>query len=204
MDLAKPVSCPICAHFKMSTKHSPLRKDDIESMKKVPYASTVGSLMYAMVCTRPDIAYAVGVVSRFLANPGKEHWEGVKWILRYLKGTSNMSICFGGDRPTLEGYTDADMAGDIDSMKSTSGYLFTFAGGAVSWQAKLQKCVALSTTEAEYIAVTEYCKEMLWLKKFFKELRMKQERFTVLCDSQSARHLSKNLSFHLRSKHIQV
>ncbi|KAL5713859.1 hypothetical protein ACHQM5_015896 [Ranunculus cassubicifolius] len=75
------------------------------------------------------------------------------------------------------------MAGDIDSMKSTSGYLFTFAGGAVSWQAKLQKCVALSTTEAEYIAVTECCKEMRWLKRFFKELRMKQERFTVLCDS---------------------
>ena len=81
------------------------------------------------VCTRPDIAHAVGVVSRFLSNPGKQHWEAVKWIFRYLRRTSKLCLSFGRGKLVLEGYTDADMAGDLDGRKSTSGYLFTFAGG---------------------------------------------------------------------------
>ncbi|CAA0815215.1 Uncharacterized mitochondrial protein AtMg00810 [Striga hermonthica] len=89
-------------------------------MAGVPYSSAVGSLMYAMVCTRPDIAHAVGIVSRYLSNPGKDHWEAVKWILRYLKGSANKSLSFDKGNTVLEGYTDADMAGDLDSRKSTS------------------------------------------------------------------------------------
>lgn len=173
-------------------------------MNCVPYASAVGSLMYAMVCTRPDIAHAVGVVSRFLANPGKGHWDAVKWILRYIRGTTSYCLSFGCSKPFLEAFTDADLAGDVDSYRSTSGYLFCFANGAVSWQSRLQKCVALSTTEAEYIAVTEACKEMLWMKKFFYELGIQQERYVLFCDSQSAIYLSKNPMFHSRSKHIQL
>ena len=96
------------------------------------------------------------------------------------------------------------MAGDLDGRKSTSGYLFTFAGGAVSWQSKLQKCVALSTTEAEYIAVTEAGKELVWIKTFFKELGMQQDEYVVYCDSQSAIDLSKNATYHSRTKHIEV
>ncbi|XP_071921747.1 disease resistance protein At4g27190-like [Coffea arabica] len=145
-------------------------------MKKVPYASAVSSLMYAMVCTRPDIADVVGVVSRYLSNPGKEHWNAVKWILRYSKGTSRLCLCFGNGKTMLDGYTDADMAGDLDNGKSTSGYLMIFVGGAVSWQSKLQKCIALSSTKAEYIAITEACKETFWLQKFLQELGMKQEK----------------------------
>ncbi|MCY6488237.1 hypothetical protein, partial [Actinobacillus pleuropneumoniae] len=90
-------------------------------MSKVPYASAVGSLMYAMVCTRPDIAHAVGVVSRYMNNPGKEHWMAVKWILRYLKGTTNQALCFDGSNISLQGYVDADMAGDGDDRRSTVG-----------------------------------------------------------------------------------
>ena len=142
-----------------------MRKKNKEIFR-VPYSFAVGSLIYATVCTMLDIAHAVGVVSRFISNPGKEHWAAVKWILRYLRGTSRLCLCFGDDEPVLEGYTDADMAGDTDSRKSTSGFLMTFAGGVVSWQSKLQKCVALSTTEAEYIAITKACKEALWMKKF--------------------------------------
>ncbi|CAL2272140.1 unnamed protein product [Prunus armeniaca] len=97
-------------------------------MAMVPYSSIVGSLMYAMICTRPDITHTVGVVSRFLSKLGKEHWNAVKWILRYLRGTSKMSLYFRGGKPTLIGYTDAYMAGDLDSRKSTSGYLITFSG----------------------------------------------------------------------------
>ena len=129
--------------------------------------------MYAMVCTRPDIAYAVGTVSRFLSNPGREHWNAVKWILRYLRGTSKLVLSFGNSKPLLIGYTDADMAGDMDTRKSTSGYLVTFSGGAVSWQSRLQKCIALSTTEAEFIAATEACKELLWMKNILLELGFK-------------------------------
>ncbi|CAL9013346.1 unnamed protein product, partial [Prunus brigantina] len=181
MDKAKPVSTPFPSHFKLSSKQSPTCEKEEENMAMVPYSSAVGSLI--------------------------EHWNDVKWILRYLRGTSKMSLCFGGGKPELIGYTDADMAGDLDSRKSTSGYLITFSGGAVSWQSKLQKCVALSTTEAEFIAATEACKackEMLWMKRFLQELGQEQHKYILHCDSQSAIHLSKNPSFHSRSKHIDV
>ncbi|WKA07403.1 hypothetical protein VitviT2T_025235 [Vitis vinifera] len=173
-------------------------------MRRVPYASVVGSLMYSMVCTRPDIAYAVGVVSRFLSNPGRLHWEAVKWIMRYLQGTSKLKLTFGSGKPVLVGYTDSDMSRDVDNRRSTSGYLMTFSGGVVSWQSRLQKCVALSTTKAEYIVVAEACKELLWMKSFIHELGFKQQRYVVYCDNRNAIHLSKNSTFHARSKHIDV
>lgn len=204
MDKAKVVSSPIATHFKLSSTQCPSTAKEKEDMRKVPYASAVGSLMYAMVCTRPDIAHAVGVVSRFMSNPGREHWEAVKWILRYLRGTSDLRLSFGSDKPVLVGYTDSDMAGDVDSRKSTSGYLITLSGGAVSWQSRLQKCVALSTTEAEFIAATEACKELIWMKKFLHELGFKQEHYVMYCDNQSAIYLGKNSTFHARSKHIDV
>ena len=128
----------------------------------------------------------------------------MKWIMRYLCGASNLKLCFGSEKPILIGYTDSDMAGDVDSRKSTSGYLINFAGGAVAWQSRLQKCVALSTTEAEFIAATEASKELIWMRKFLQELGFTQERYVLLCDSQSAIHLGKNSTFHSRSKHIDV
>ncbi|KAJ0501528.1 putative RNA-directed DNA polymerase [Helianthus annuus] len=204
MAKAKAVSSPLTPNFKLTDKDCPSSKEEIEDMDKVPSASAVGSLMYAMVCTRPDIAHAVGVVSRFLSNPGKKHWEAVKWIFRYLRGSSKLGITFGNGKPMLVGYTDSDLAGNKDNMKSTSGYLMTFAGGAVSWQSRLQKYVALSTTEAEYVAATEACKELLWLKRLMQELGFMQQRYVVLCDNQSAIHLAKNSMFHKRTKHIDV
>lgn len=204
MKHAKPVCTPLASHFKLSKRDCPTTEKEKASMSSIPYSSAVGSLMYAMVCTRPDIAHSVGLVSRYLSNPGKVHWDAVKWIFRYLRGTSRFCLCFGGSKHVLEGYTDADMAGDIDSRKSTSGYVFTFSGGAISWQSKLQKCVALSTTEAEYIAAVEASKEMLWLKRFLQELGLQQEEYIVFCDSQSAMDLSKNSMYHARTKHIDV
>ena len=133
----KPVSTPLASHLKLSKQMCPTTKVEKEGMAKVPYSSAVGSLMYAMMCTRPDIAHAIGVVSRFLENPGKEHWEAVKWILGYLRGTTRDCMCFKGSDPILKGYTNADMAGDLDNRKSTTGYLFTFSGGAISWKSKL-------------------------------------------------------------------
>jgi ATP-binding cassette subfamily B (MDR/TAP) protein 1 len=157
-----------------------------------------------MVCARPDIPYAVGVVSRFMKNPGEAHWNAVKWILRYLKGNSRSCLCFGSGDLVLQSYTDVYYAGDANSRKSTSGYMMTYAGGAVSWQSRLQKCVLLSTTDAEYIAAVDACKEVLWMQNFLQELDMKQKKYTLYCDSQSAIHLAKNPSFHARTKHIEV
>jgi hypothetical protein len=93
--------------------------------------------MYAMVYTRHDIAHAVGVLSRYMSNLGKQHWEAVKWILRYLRGTSNMSLCFIGADLKLQGYVDADLAGDVDSRKSTTGFIYTLDGTVVCWASKL-------------------------------------------------------------------
>ena len=109
MNKAKAVSTPLVGHFKLTSQLYPTSEKEKEEMSKVPYSSAVGSLMYAMVCTRPDIAHAVEVVSRFLSNLGKEHWEAVKWILRYLRGTSRVCLCFGNGEPILDGYTDAEI-----------------------------------------------------------------------------------------------
>ncbi|RVW54404.1 Retrovirus-related Pol polyprotein from transposon TNT 1-94 [Vitis vinifera] len=175
MNEAKPVSTPLGSHFKLSKEQSPKTEEERDHMSKVPYASAIGSLMYAMVCTRPDIAHAVGVVSRFMSASLK-----------------------------LQGYVDADFAGDIDSRKSTTGFVFTLGGTAISWTSNLQKIVTLSTTEAEYVAATEAGKEMIWLHGFLDELGKKQEMGILHSDSQSAIFLAKNSAFHSKSKHIQT
>lgn len=201
---AKPVTTPLAGHFRLSKDQSPSTEEEKDYMATVPYASAIGSLMYAMVCTRPDIAHAVGVVSRFMSNPGKQHWEAVKWILRYLKGSSGFTLCFRKSDLGLNGYVDADNGGDVDSRKSTTGYVYTLGGTAISWVSKLQKVVALSSCEAEYVAVTEAAKEMMWLQPFLRELGQNYDGSVLHCDSQSAIHLAKNPVYHGRTKHIQV
>jgi hypothetical protein len=173
-------------------------------MSRVPYSSAVGSLMYAMVCSRPDLAHALSVVSRFMANPGKEHWKAVQWIFRYLRGTSHACLQFGKSRDGIIGYVDSDFAGDLDKRRSLTGYVFTIGGCAVSWKTTLQSTVALSTTEAEYMAVAEACKEATWLRGLYSELCGVSSCITIHCDSQSAICLTKDSMFHERTKHIDV
>ena len=124
MNEAKPVSTLLGSHFKLSKEQSPKIEEERDYMSKVPYVSVIGSLMYAMVCTRPDIAHAMRVVSKFMSRPRKQHWKVVKWILRYLKGLSNTCLCFTGASLKLQGYVDADFTGDINSRKSTTGFVF--------------------------------------------------------------------------------
>jgi hypothetical protein len=202
MSNAKPVSTPLASYFRLSKDQSPKTEEEKDFMAKVPYASAIGSLMYAMVCTRPDIAHAVGAVSRFMTNPGKQHWEAVKWILRYLRGTTDRCLCFRRGELKLQGFVDADFAAEVDHRRSTTGYVFTVGTTAVSWISQIQKIVALSTTEAEYIAVTEASKEMIWLQGLLAEMGFKQEKNVLHSDSQSAIHLAKNSAFHSRTKHI--
>ncbi|GKA21706.1 retrovirus-related pol polyprotein from transposon TNT 1-94 [Tanacetum coccineum] len=176
VDNGKSVSVPLGAHFKVSLKDCPSNDWDVERMSKVPYANVVGSLMYLMVCTRPDIAYAVSIVSRYLANPSKKHWEAVKWILKYLKGTADVGLVYGRDQGKhmdVDGFVDADYAKDHDK-------------------------------EAEYMALTEVVKESIWLKGLLIELGVNLRSVIVNCDNQGAIHLSRNAMFHERTKHIKV
>ncbi|GJQ96748.1 retrovirus-related pol polyprotein from transposon TNT 1-94 [Tanacetum coccineum] len=145
MSIIRDKTCqPSGDHFKLSKKQAPKTETSRRRMAKVPYASVVGIVMYAMVYTRPDITHAVGVVSEFMSNPGMEHWEAVKWLLRYL-----------------ERFSDSDYGGCLDSGKSTTGYVFIVGGTTVSWMSRNQKCVAMSTHKAEYMAIVEAGKELI-------------------------------------------
>jgi len=137
-------------------------------MSHVPYASVVGSLMYAMVCTRLEIAHVVGVLSRFMLKLGKEHWTIVKRVFRYFRGTSDYGLFYEGrlglDRMLdIHGFVDADWIEDLDQRRYTSGYVFNLFGGVVNWMSKKESVVALSTTEVEYMAATHARKEVIWL-----------------------------------------
>jgi hypothetical protein len=203
---AKLVSTPLANHFRLSSNQCPKNVEEIEDMTRVPYASAVGCLMYAMVCTRPDLAHAVSIISRYMANPGREHWNAVKWIFRYLKGTAEHGILFSRQPGTnsVIGYVDANYAGDVDDRRSTTGYLFTLLGGPICWKSTLQSIVAMSTIEVEYMAVAEAAKEALWLKGLVKVLGLNQSGVQMHCDSQSAIYLAKNQVYHARTKHIDV
>ena len=141
-------------------------------MSRIPYASTVGSLMYAMLSTGPDICYAVGVVSQYQFDPEEEHWIVVKHILKYLRRTRDYMLVYSSGSLETISYTDLDFQGDIDTRKSTSGYVFTLNGGAICWRNVKQTWVADSTTEVEYVADSEVVKEVVWLKKFLLDLQV--------------------------------
>ena len=206
MEDCKSLATPLDANSKLSKDMAPLTSEDINSMASIPYQSAVGSLVYAMIGTRADIAYAVGVVSQYMTNPGPLHWTAVKRIFRYLKGTMDHGLSYGGSPISqVVGYCDADYAGDIDTRKSTTGYTFLLYGGAISWNSKKQPTIALSTTEAEYMAATHAAKEAIWLQRFFRDTGFLQDvPMTIYSDNQSCISLSKNPTFHARTKHVEI
>jgi hypothetical protein len=149
MHTARSATTPLPANLQLSRKDCPTPGLEGDHMKSVPYAPDVGSLMYAMVVTRPDIAYTVGIVSRFMHNLGRPHWNAVKHIIRYLVGTQDYGIRLGPNEPLGRvGFTDSDYSGCLDTRKSMTGYIFKYGNGAISWRSKLQHCMATSTTEA--------------------------------------------------------
>nr|GEU33854.1 retrovirus-related Pol polyprotein from transposon TNT 1-94 [Tanacetum cinerariifolium] len=207
MSSCKPVPTPLAPHFKLSSHECPKSEEDKEDMSRVLYWNAVGSLMYAMVCTRPDLAHAVSVVSRYMHNPGKMHWEAVKCIPRYLKGSSNIGLSFEKGRASpngVVGYVDFDYTGDLDARKSLSLYTFSHCGSAISWYSFLQAIISLSTTEEEYISSNEGVKEAIWHRGMVNEFGLPQEVLVVYYDNQSAMHLTKNNKFHSNTKHIEV
>ncbi|CAM8916933.1 unnamed protein product [Rhodiola kirilowii] len=157
--------------------------------------------------TEPNLAHSVSAVSKYMATPGKAHWHDVRWLLKYVKGSLNKGLMFGQSNSATDmvvGYVDSDFVDIIDTRESQTGYVFTIYGTAVSWRASLQGMVTLSTTEAEFVAVTEAVKEALWIKGVLGELGYSQDCIRICCDSQGAIHLSKHQVFHERSKHIDV
>jgi hypothetical protein len=133
MEDCKPVSTPVSKETILNKSICPTNKTELEEMIVVPFCQALGSLMYAMTSTRPDICYVVGLVSKYQSNPGKAHWQVVKRIFRYLQMTKSMKLCFELNELEIKGFTDADFAGDMDDRKSTSGYVFLFGGTMVSW-----------------------------------------------------------------------
>lgn len=202
MENCKPVSTPL----EQGRKFVPLSEND-NPVDTQAYQMAIGCLTYAATVSRPDLAAAVGVLSKFMSKPGKEHWQGVKRVLRYIQGTLKYGLMFSADgaNPTLTGYSDADWGGDVSTRRSTTGYVFQIQGNTVSWCSKRQACVSRSTTEAEYIALSIACQEAVWLRRLLSDIQMKQcGPSTIFEDNQSAIELSRNPKFHNRTKHIDI
>ena len=201
MQDAKSVATPVDT----SSKLVKATEDDVLVDQSI-YQSAVGSLLYLSTSTRPDIAFAVSNVAKFSANPTTRHWTGVKRILRYLKGTSDLGLHYtSSDVDDLIGYSDSDWAGNLDDRRSVSGYMFMLCGAPISWMSKKQTSVALSTAEAEYIALSTATQEAVWLRQLTSELRFEQTKPTVIYeDNQSAISLAQNPQFHGRMKHIDI
>jgi hypothetical protein len=208
MENSKKGLVPIQRGIILSTSQSPSSKVEQERMSGIPYASAIGSIMYAMICTRPDVSCALSMTSRYQQNPGDSHWMAVKNILKYLRNTKDMFLIYGSGEEELvvKGYTDASFQTDRDDSRSQSGYIFILNGGAVSWKSSKQDVVALSTTESEYIAASLAAQEAAWLKKFIADLGVVpsiQEPLEILCDNEGAIAQIKEPRAHQKTRHIE-
>ena len=202
MENCKSVSKPL----EQGRKFQQLSEND-KPIDVQAYQMIIGSLTYATTATRPDLAAAVGILSKFMSKPGKDHWQGVKRIMRYIQGTLNYGPVFSADDNShmLSGYSDADWAGDLDTRRSISGYVFQIQGNTVSWCSKKQASVSRSTTEAEYIALSVASQEAVWMRRLLADVGLQQEEpSTIFEDNQGAIELSKNPKFHNRTKHIDI
>jgi hypothetical protein len=184
----------------------PKNQYEKEQMKTVPYASAVGSLQYAQVCTRPDLAFVTGLLGRFQSNPGPEHWKLIKKVLHYLQGTKSLMLTYRKTESLkVVGYSDSDYAGD--DRKSTSGYVFTLAGGAISWKSSKQTVTISSTMYAEFVACYEATGQVNWLKKFIPGLKVVDDiskPLKLYCDNEPAVMYAHNNKSSGAAKHIDI
>ena len=191
-------------NIQLSHNQAPSSPTKAARMKHIPYRAAVGSLMHLAVGTRPDIVFAISTVAQFSNEPGMVHWEAVKHIYRYLAGMKGLALTFGAGKKGLEGYTDMDGASQ-EHRHAISGYAYILDGGAVSWMSKKQELVTLSMAKAEYVAAMHAVKEGVWLHRFIEEVFQPLVNPTILyCDNQAAITLTKDGSFHARTKHIDI
>lgn len=202
MENSKPVGTPSDTHEKLSIT---MVTDETSLVGKVPYQEAVGSLLFLAQCTRPDIAFSVNDVSRFNGNHGEIHWRAVKRIMRYLRGTANYKLQFSRSKETLYCHSDADWASDVDKRRSCTGHVVIMSNAAISWQSKRQATVALSSTEAEYMAMSSAICEVIWMQQLSSELDKRPESGTVIwCDNESAQKLALSDAYRPRTKHIDI
>ena len=202
MENCKPVSTPLDP----GRKFQQLSQGD-EPFNVQTYQQAIGCLTYVSTATRPDVAAAVGVLSQYMSRPSKEHWIGVKRVMRYLKGTLMYGLKFYAheEEPELFGYSDADWAGDVDTQRPTSGYVFQIGSSTISWSSKKQATVAKSSTEAEYVALSSATQEAVWLRSLMGDLGRQVDAPTIIYeDNQGAIELAKNAKYHNRTKHIDI
>ncbi|KAJ0103510.1 hypothetical protein Patl1_06354 [Pistacia atlantica] len=184
-----------------------LKKNTQHSVSQNRYTQIIGSLMYLMNSTRPDIAYVVTRLSRYTHNPDKSHWIALDRVARYLKGTIDYGLMLGSTPPVLEGYSNANWISDSDEIKSTSGYIFTLGGGVVSWKSSKQTCIAQSTMESELIALEKACSEAEWLRNFLADLPIETHPpilVSIHCDCQAAIARAKSKIYNGKSRHIRI
>lgn len=203
MEDCKRVTTPMNPSEKLSKDMCPKTEDEKKEVEKLPYQNLIGSLMYS-VSTRPDITHAVSILSQFNSNFGKQHWIAAKRVLRYLKSTENLGLIFKKSEENLVSYADADWSANIDDRRSYTGHAFCFAGATVSWESRKQRTVAMSSTEAEYMALSESAKEAIHLRRFLTEILGHQETTIIYNDNQGAGQLCKNPVFHNRTKHVDI
>ncbi|KAG7533197.1 Integrase catalytic core [Arabidopsis thaliana x Arabidopsis arenosa] len=199
---AKPAKTPLEDDYKARRKGEHDNKPFEDPTK---YRRLVGKLIYLTI-TRPDICFAVNVVSQQMQAPTQHHWNMVNRILKYLKGAPGQGIWMGCNRNTeIIGYCDADYAGDKNDRRSTTGYCTFIGGNLVTWRSKKQKVVSLSSAEAEYRAMRKLTTELMWLKALLKDFGIDTPQpITMHCDNQAAIHIATNSVFHERTKHIEV
>ena len=200
MESCKSIATPVDVSTKL-TKGT----EDSEYIDDTYYQSAIGSLLYLSMKTRPDITFAVSLAARYSSKPTSQHLKAVKRIFRYLQGTIHYGLLFKrSETKAILGYSDSDWGGDVADSKSTSGYLFQLGGTAISWQSKKQSCVALSTAEAEYIALAGAAQEATWLRQLTTDLTGSSDCITINEDNQSAIAIARNPQFHGRVKHINI
>lgn len=200
-----PTPMPPKVH--LTTDMCPTNDKEREEMSQHPYAAVVGKLMYLATCTRPDIAYAVRELARFMGNPGRQHWVSAKHVLRYLRGTSSYGIYLGNKDspyPLFKGLSDSDWA-QGEERKSITGYVIMLGESPISWSSKQQTVVALSSCEAEYLACSHCACQILWLRNLFEELGYPQQTATPLfCDNQGTVACTHDPHGHTRMKQIDM
>ncbi|GKA21841.1 retrotransposon protein, putative, ty1-copia subclass, partial [Tanacetum coccineum] len=207
MDNSKRGHIPMQERLDLNKTQGASTPEEVKRMQNVPYASAVGSIMYAVRCTRPDVAFAQNITSRFQQNPGECHWTAVKNILKYLRNTKDMFLVYGGNPEAelrVDCYCDAGFETDRDDTKSQTGYVFILNGGAVDWKSSKQSTTAMSATEAEYIAASEAAMEAVWIRKFISGLGIVptiNEPIGMFCDNSAALHFANEPGVQKGTRH---
>lgn len=204
MHESKPVKTPLNLNEKLQTCEN---GDALDGNRASAYRTAVGSLLYLATCSRPDLAHTASLLSQFNQNPSSKHWMALKHALRYLKGTVNRGLSYKRTGQKLKVFSDADWGCDTTDRKSFTGYAVILAGSVVSWGSRKQRYTALSTVEAEFVALSETTKECLWVRHFLEEIGLEKfvtHKIEIFVDNQGAIKLAENQSISERSKHIQL